>query len=303
MKKVIYFLICAVSFALITCLGEYIGEDEENDSGSGKPYTKETVEKTWKQIEGYVESDVGISDERPLPEVLSEKEILVRAYSIMLKRGTFSPNNEQFINAPCLLSAKVARPMAIYFFCDDGYAYMGYKLYAVADNGEVLILQDASAAAYLGDGELLAGGQSSYGHEEGWWAYHFITETELIELAESHFGRPPDERPILVQLSLAGHKYSYTTLFWYFTLDDEEYIVAVEVSNWNEVAASGGVSNHIAISLPGYNGHGVIGGERMARLDTRADFYNAIRENRDTASGNRFPYPAKVFDWTAIPLK
>ena len=82
-------MICAVSFALITCLGGYIGEDEENDSVSGKPYTKETVEKTWKQIEDYIESDVGISGERPLPEVLSEKEILVRAYSIMLKRGAF----------------------------------------------------------------------------------------------------------------------------------------------------------------------------------------------------------------------
>ena len=301
MKNISCFIVCFVSLLSTVCSKDVVIQEP---GGQPEPYTgtKDSLEKIWKQIEDYIESDVGmISDERPLPDVLSEKEILVRAYSIMSKRGAFSPNNEQFINAPCLLSAKVARPSAIYVFRNDGYAYMWYDLYAVADNGEVLIRQAASAAAYLGDGELLAGGQSSYGHEEGRYAYHFITESELIELISSQFdGALPDEQPILVQLSLAGTRFSSATLFWYFTVEDVEYIVGVKVGNWNYVAANGGVSNHAAIS--GDNGVASIGWERMARLDTRADFYNAIRENRDTASGNRFPYPPKVFDWTAIPL-
>jgi hypothetical protein len=304
-KKFIYLLICVVSFVFTTCIGDGY-EEEKNEPGSGKPYTKESIEKIWEQIDGFVESDVPISGERPLPDAMSEKEALVRAYSIMSKRGNFSPDNYMFSNAPVLLTAKVARPLTVHIFgSNDGLAWISYRLYAVAENGEVLIEMPMSAAASLSDSELLNGGHSGYGHTDGEFAYHYITETELIELVESQFDKEPDERPIIVLLKLAGHPYSRSVLFWYFTVDDVEYIVAVMVFNWNSVAAAGGVSNHAAISRTGGNGEGVIGGERMARLDTRADFYKVIRESRDTAVENSFLYtpPAKEFQWTAIPLK
>jgi hypothetical protein len=303
MKNFIYLLICIVSFAFTTCSGDGY-EEEKNEPGSGKPYTKDDIEKIWKQIDDYIESDVPISGERPLPDALSEKEALVRTYSIMSKRGDFSPDNYMFSEDPRLLTAKIARPLMTYYFSNSGQAGIGYRLYAVSDNGEVLIEQYVSALANLGDSQLL-GPQSGYGIMDEEFAYHYITETELIELVESQFDSPPDEGPILVQFRLAGHKYSTATLFWYFTVSDVEYIVGAKVFKWNSVAAAGGVSNHAAISLAGGNGVGVIGGERMAHLDTRADFYKAISENRDTAVENSFPYtpPAKEFQWTAIPLK
>jgi hypothetical protein len=301
-KNFIYLLICVVSFAFTTCIGDG-PEEEKNDPGSGKPYTKDDIEKIWEQIDGFVESDVGISDVRPLPNVLSEKEALVRGYSVLSKRGHFSPDNYMFSNAPILLTAKVERPLTIYGFGNNGWAGIYFILYAVAENGEVLIELSMSAEATLSDDELWSGGHSGYGHNEGYLARHYITETELIELVESQFDRAPDERPIIVEINLAGVEHSNLTPFWYFTVDGVEYIVSIMVFNWNSVIAAGGLGNHAAIS--GDNGDWTIGWHRMARLDTRADFYKAISENRDTAVDNLFPYtpPVEAFEWTPIPLK
>jgi hypothetical protein len=308
MKKYIYFIIiCVVSVAFTSC-PTYTEENTTDAYPDYYPsYPQNDMEKIWKGIEGYIESDVGISAERPFPNVLSEKEALIRAYSIMAKRGFFSPSNYMFTNAPCLLTAKVARPMLIYNFAGSiGQAVVFYRHYAVSDNGEVLIQQNSAATASLGDNELLSGGQSAYGHDDDWLALHFITEGELIELIKSQFGVDPDERPIIVVLRLIKHPYSSSVPFWYFTVNDVEYIVGLHVFDWNLVSAAGGVANHAAISLPSGNGVGVIGGERMARLDTRADFYKAIRDNKESAVDNRFPYippQGGWFQWTAVPLK
>jgi hypothetical protein len=303
MKNLIYFLICVVSFAFTTCIGDGY-EEKNNKPENDKPYTKDSIEKTWKQIDDFVESDVGISDVRPLPDVMSEKESLVRAYSLLSKRGYFSPDNYMFSNAPILLTAKAARPLTIYSFDNDGWAGIYFILYAIAENGEVLIDLSMSAAATLSDDKLWGGNHSGYGHDEGYLARHYITETELIELVERQFDKPPDARPIIVEINLAGVKHSNSTPFWYFTVDDVEYIFALMVFNWNSVIAAGGLGNHAAIS--GDNGDWTIGWHRMARLDTRADFYKVIDENQNTAMvDNLFPYtpPAEAFEWTPIPLK
>jgi hypothetical protein len=240
---------------------------------------------------------------RPLPNVLSEKEVLVKAYSAMAKQGYFSLGNNMFSVEPRLLTAKIARPLMTYYF-KNGWAGVTYRLYAVADNGEVLIEQDVNCIASAGEDEFLFG-QSGYGNTSQEFAYHFITEGELIDLIESQFNSPPDETPIIVKFRLDGSPYSGSEPFWYFTVGDVEYIVGATVFRWNITAAAGGVANHDAISLPGGNGIGVLGGERMARLDTRADFYKTLRENRETAVDNGFAYtpPAEKFEWTAIPLK
>jgi hypothetical protein len=302
MKNLIYFLVCVISFAFTTCTGDGY-EEEKNDPGGGKPPTKDRVEKIWKQIDDFVESDVGISDVRPLSNVMSEKESLVRAYSLLSKRGYFSPDNDMFSIAPILLTAKAARPLTIYSFGNYGWAGISFILYAVAEDGEVLIELPMRAAATLDDDELWGGSYSGYGRHVGFLAVHYITETELIELVESQFDKPPDEKPIIIRINLEGRKHSNATPFWYFTVDDVEYIFGITVFNWNSVIAAGGLGNHAAIS--GDNGVSVIGWHRMARLDTQADFYKVIDENRDTAVDNLFPYtpPAKEFKWTPIPLK
>lgn len=305
MKNYIYFLICAVSLIFVTCPGDADVEEAKPEEyvSFTTPQSESEMEKTWKAIESYIESDVEISDVRPFPNALSEKELLVRAYKAMSKRGYFSLNNYMFQADTRLLTAKIARPLGAYFFV-DGWAGISYRLYAITDNGEVLIEQEVNCIASASEDEFLFG-QSGYGRRSEEYAYHFITEGELIELIESQFDSPPDETPILIEFKLAGHPYSSSTLFWYFTVDDVEYIVGAKVARWNYTAAAGGVANHDAISKLGGNGIGVLGGERMARLDTRADFYKVIRENRETAVDNKFPYtpPAPEFEWTAIPLK
>ncbi|MDR2802949.1 MAG: hypothetical protein LBB22_01505 [Treponema sp.] len=301
MKKYIYFIICAVSLIFITCPGETgIPKDKEDYS---IPYIENNSEKVWQYIQNYIESDVPISDVRPFPNVLSEKEALLKAYKVMYMKGYFSLNNSMFKTDPRLLTAKAARPLMIHYFM-NGWAGVAYRLYAITDNGEVLIEQYINPIASDSEDEFLFG-QSGYGRTSQEHAYHFITEGELIELIESQFDSPPDETPILIQFDLAGHPYNDSVPFWYFTVDDVEYIVGATVSRWNYTAAAGGIANHDAISKPGGNGIGSLGGERMARLDTRADFYKTLRENRETAIDNGFAYtpPAPEFQWTAIPLK
>jgi hypothetical protein len=297
------FLLCVISLIFITCPRDTeIGETLKGES----PYIyypQNDTEKTWKAIESYIESDVGISDVRLFPNVLSEKELLLKAYKTMSMRGYFSPDNHMFTVDPRLLTAKIARPLMIHHFL-NGWAGVASKIYAITDNGEVLIEQEVNCIASAGEDDFLFG-QSGYGRTNQAYVYHFITEGELMELIESQFDSPPDETPIMVEFKLAGHPYSDSVPFWYFTVGDVEYIIGATVDRWNYTAAAGGVANHDAISLPGGNGEGVLGGERMARLDTRADFYKTLRENRETAVDNGFAYtpPAKEFEWTAIPLK
>jgi hypothetical protein len=298
MKKYIYVVICLVSFIFAACYGDYT----EDYSAGGSP--ESVVAKQWAYVKNYLAPGVEISDERPFPDMFSEKELILKAYSVMSNKGYFSLDNPMFTSDPRLLTAKIAKPLVIYFFETYG-AGIGERIYVIADNGEVLLEQFVDPLAAISDDEFL-GPMSGYASTNDRFTYHYITEDELLELIESQFSAQPDENPILVQLSLAGHQLSHLVLFWYFTVENVEYIVGAQVFKWNSTAAAGGVSNHAAISLPGENGVGIIGGERMARLDTRGGFYDVIRANKDLPVAGGFPVytpPAEAFKWTAIPLK
>ena len=304
MKNISYFIICFVSLLSAACSKDLVNQEPD---GQPETYTgtEDSLKKTWEYIDDYIESDVGISDVRPFTNVLSEKEALVRVYSALWKQGYFSPDNSMFAQDPRLLTAKAARPMLIYDFAGNP-ADVSYRFYVVAEDGEAILEQYVGAIANVGDDKLLGSQSGLADNRADYLTFHYITEGELIELIGSQFdGALPDERPILVQLKLKNNNFSVYTIFWYFTVGGGEYIVSARVNKWRLIVPEGGLSNHAAISKPGGNGDGMIGGERMARLDTPAAFYEVLRQTRTSATDNWFPYnlPDGGFDWTAIPLK
>jgi hypothetical protein len=267
----------------------------ENGGGSG--------EITWKMIEDRIAPGVEISAERPFPDILSEKEVLSRTAVVFQKRGMFKSNYYIYGYEPRLLTAKVEKPFLMYGFnYNPGSVY--YTLTANTDNGQVLFRQMVYAIADVPDEKFL-GIQNDM---EGQWdsmSYHYITEREAVELIASQFPGEPFEGPIMTHIKLEDNIHSTSRHFWYFTVDNEDYIIDARIgapNGYNSIP--GGVTNHQAISKAGGGGSFYLQGERMARLVPRGNFFAILRENSAATVNGHFNNPAPAaFDYVPLPLK
>jgi hypothetical protein len=73
-----------------------------------------TPEEKWAIIQANMAPNVSVSAERPLPNVLSEKEILLKATDALAKEGAFDPSRYEYKENPALLAAKIETPILLY---------------------------------------------------------------------------------------------------------------------------------------------------------------------------------------------
>jgi hypothetical protein len=275
--------------------------------------SKSTPEEKWEVLKDYMAPDSVASSVRPMPNILSEQEILLKAADYANFIGALHPSHYFYDDNPELLTAKLETPILVHNFTgwDNGDGGM-YLLNAVSKNGENLMsayvrpVVDADSSSF----ELTSTVGRSRSPET---STHFMAKREVVDLIDSQFPNLPVSEPIAVQMKLDGDPYSHVAIFWYFTVEEnnqrsvvggekEEYIIDAEIRKYGMI--SGGVSNRSAISING-GGSPHLGWERMAKLETPVhllDRLQAARANgRSLAAVAAEPIPPVQF--TPVSLK
>ncbi|MDR2659362.1 MAG: hypothetical protein LBC27_05160 [Spirochaetaceae bacterium] len=307
------FALCLGVCLLVSCAYDAIDEQvEEKEENSAATQDAESIarEKTWKLIEAHMNDAEFVSDVRPMNGISSEKEVLLKAASQLMKEGYLNPAHFIHRDEPRLFTAKIERPVLMYFMGgSSGKGHVCYVLAASAPNGQTLIEWPAGADVSDTGYDLLRrngyfGGLYTINDDAE--SYHQITEREAVALIEGKFPGREYEGPILINLQPKMMPPGFTMDAWYFVLDDgEEYAIMRYVTGkdgWNLIP--GGMSNLDAISLPGNGGTGFFDGERMARLEPKLHFFDIMRDNKDTLSQGNIPFPPNIaFDFIPVPLK
>lgn len=265
---------------------------------------KTTVEEKWGIIEGRImASGATASDERPLPNVLSEREALLKTVDLAIAEGVLDSTSRIYQDHPNLLNAKIETPILVYD-AKSGEPWV-YELNAVDDNGIYLAGVGISAAANISDKEF------QFGYGFALTSSHFITKREAVDLIKSQFSDGRTSEPIAIRgLRLEGNPFSHQERFWYFTVDDggsrslggdsDEYVIAAGIAGYGNIP--GGMSNRAAIN---HRGDTYLDGYRMAKLDTPIRLFDKLNTAR-TAGGASFSTnttPVKPVNFTPAPLK
>jgi CDP-diacylglycerol pyrophosphatase len=75
-------------------------------------YAKSTPEEKWEIIQEYcMASDASASTESPLPNVLSEQEVLLKAADFAIAEGVLDPSYYAYQTNPALMDAKIETPI------------------------------------------------------------------------------------------------------------------------------------------------------------------------------------------------
>jgi hypothetical protein len=61
----------------------------------------------------YMVPGAPVSNERPLPNVLSEQEVLLKAAEVAIAEGVLDPSYYEYQNYPALLTAKIETPILV----------------------------------------------------------------------------------------------------------------------------------------------------------------------------------------------
>jgi len=240
MNKLVFFAFIAIVFA--SC-----GGSEQQI----KMWEKATPEEKWEVLqEGYMASGAGASEERLLPNVLSEREVLLKAADAAITEGVLDSSYYMYDEEPALMSAKIETPVLM-TDADSGKPDM-YLLTAVDESGIFLAEISVSSAVNTNDGEFQKG--RAFGNA----GVHYITKREAVELIHSQFsGRSISEPMAVNNLHLDSDPYSHMFLFWYFTVDEpvrsgptvsDEYIIAMGIQGYASIP--GGMTNRSAIDYP-----------------------------------------------------
>jgi hypothetical protein len=232
-----------------------------------------TPEEKWDIMrDNYMVPGVPVSIERPLPNVLSEQEVLLRAIEYANKMGMFHPSYHEYEDQPELLTAKIETPVLIYNFTgypsDDGGSYF---FTAVADNGECLMDAYVRPVVDAGDDTFEISRSVRWGKIPAEQTKHYMSKREAVALIQEQFPGKGYTEPIAVRISLENKRHSNSCIFWYFEISDsnarglisDEYIIDSLIGGYNTIV--GGISNRRAIST-GYGGSFYLDGARMAKL-------------------------------------
>jgi hypothetical protein len=268
-----------------------------------------TPEETWALLQDRMALGAGASNERPMPGILSEREVLLKAVDYAAQIGALDPSYYAYQENPALLTAKIETPILLHF--PDGTP-VSYYLTAVTDNGESLMGVFVRPGVDIKYEVFETGRGSSIPDGPDYLSGHLITKQEVIELIKSQFPDSVIDGPIAVSnLFLEGQPHSNNAIFWYFTVSGdnrsvetsaEEYIIDSAIRGWRTI--SGGVSNRSAISA-GQGGSWVLGGARMAKLETPLRILEKTEEaNARTVGGISSPAPYnEPVQFTPVPLR
>jgi hypothetical protein len=87
--------------------------------GVEKPVAASTYEEKLDTITPYLRPDLELSAERPRPDVMSEQEIAVRAFTYLWNDGMLSSTSYLLQEDPRLPAAKVQKPILCYNLSED----------------------------------------------------------------------------------------------------------------------------------------------------------------------------------------
>jgi hypothetical protein len=261
----------------------------------------------WEIIQDHIVSGAPVSNERPLPNILSEQEILLKATNYALKEGALDTSYHAYRNHPALLSAKIETPILV---TDAGNGKPGwYLLIAVDSDGVLLARMSFNSDANASDEEF-AGLQ---GFALPGIAQHFITKREAAELMRSQFPDSVVSEPMAIEnLRLDDDPHSHMFFFWYFTVNDhalkidgsgDEYIIATIIPDYKSIP--GGAANRAAIGYSGGRGDFHLNGYRLAKLNKPLRLFEKLETERTAGSASFAPstYPAESVGITPLLLK
>jgi hypothetical protein len=266
-----------------------------------------TPEEKWAIIQDNMVPNVSVSTERPLPNVLSEKEILLKAMDVLKEEGFFNTSRYEYNEKPALLTAKIETPVLV-TNAENGEPGW-YMLIATDDAGVFLARMSFNSAVNASDDEFI--GISSLAFPNS--ANHFITKREAAELIRSQFPDSTVSEPMAIEnLRLDDDSSSHMFPFWYFTVNDsarnidgtsDEYVIATFISGYPGIP--GGVSNRSAIDFAGGRGDLHLNGYRMAKLEKPLKLFDKLNAARAVGGATFAPaiYPTESVGFTPIPLK
>jgi len=296
MNKLVFFAFIAIVFA--SCEGS---EQEK------KTWEKATTEEKWEMLQdGFMVPGVGTSDERPLPNVLSEREALVKAADVAIAEGVLDPSYYAYQRNPDIMTAKIETPILL-TDAETGVPD-SYLLNAVGDNGISLALVSINADRDADEQSFVRGRFVSLPETAH---NHIMTKHEATELIQNQFSGEEVSTPMMIgNLHLGDDPHSHRALFWYFTVGEtsrnvagisEEYIIAADISGWSSIP--NGMTSRSAIDFPHGDPH--LNGYRMAKLDNPLGLFEKLAAAR-SAGGASFStsiYPRETFGFTPVPLK
>jgi hypothetical protein len=295
MKKFVFFALSA-----LVCISCGL-KAKVSDSNS-------TPEQKWEVMQDYLAPGTTVSGERPMPDILSEQEVLLKAADYAYKIGALDSSYYEYTNVPALLTAKIETPILVY----NSTGYPATYMLTVVDDSEGFL-----AGAYV---------QPVVGTDEATFettrftrvnalpeqSGHYITKREAIDLIKSQFSDRIVSKPIAVAgLCLVDDPYSSTVIFWYFTTNDnqrgasggsEEYIIDSYIRGYKN--SIGGVSNRSAIST-GNGGSPHLDGARMAKLNTPLRLFEKLEAARSTGRSlnSVAAEPMEPIKYTPVPLR
>ena len=266
---------------------------------------KPEVESKLPDVQSYLAKDVDLDTTSPMPGILSEEEVLLKAADLVIEIGGLDPSFFVYEENPAMWTAKIETPVLLF---DPNGMPISYQFSAIDDSGTLLM--EATVSPYK-DTQLKDFFGSRMGPNKNTTdeqSTHFITKREAKQLIKSTFpGKNSSDPVALTQLSLEGNRYSHYERFWYFTIPTDnsnydEYVLAAYIGGWKIIP--GGISNRNAINANGspYLSHG-----RLAKLTTplrlKDKIANAsLKVHRSIDSYNSVPFVGTI-DFLIVPLE
>jgi hypothetical protein len=292
MKKLLFCIL--IVMALASCRQKVI------------TFENSTPEEIWEIMREYfMAPGVPVSNKRPLPNVLSEREVLLKAAEAAVKEGVLYPSYYAYENNPALTTAKIETPILM-FDADTGIP-RSYLLTAIDDDGIALAYVFVNSA-HDTNGEPFEFSRIII--EPNGSIDHLITKREAAELIQSQFPDSEVSEPLLIgNLRLRDSRHSHSNIFWYFTVSETarnaageagEYVFEPFVPGYSSIP--GGMSNRAALNERG-SFH--LDGAFMAKLDTPIRLFDKLEAAR-AAGGVIFtpPWYLEVdVDFTPLPFK
>jgi hypothetical protein len=273
-----------------------------------RAFENRTPEEKWEIMqEYYMVPGTPVSTERPLSNVLSEQEVLLKAADFAIAESVLDSSYYAYEKNPALMDAKIESPILV-TDAASGVPDM-YILNAVDDDG--ISLARISVSSNLDDmsGVSFVRGRSI--SEASMASDHIITKREAVELIQSQFKNMILSEPVAVgDLRLGDDPHSHIALFWYFTVSEnarstegavEEYVIDADIAGYRSIP--GGVSNRAAINLGRGSPH--LDGYRMAKLDKPLRLFDKLKTARAAGGASFAPasYPSESIGFTPVPLK
>lgn len=271
-------------------------------------YPKSTPEEKWEIIQEYcMASDASASTERPLPNVLSEQEVLLKAADFAIAEGVLDPSYYAYQTNPALMDAKIETPILV----TDASSGVPdtYILHAVDTEGISLARISVSSNPVDTSEASFVHGRSIAEH--GGAKNHLMTKREATALIQSQFPDGTASEPMMIgTLRLGDNPQSHKALLWYFTVSENargaagtggDYVIDAYFSGYRTIP--GGGTNRAAIEMRG--GSPYLNGYHIVKLDTPLQLFDKLNAAR-SVGGVLFSssaYPIETVGFTPVPLK